>query len=264
MSTVKQHLDIYNPGEFYAALGLLTVFSHQHQGADLYSCFDLSGHQGENNAAFIISSDVELRTEQTTEDLANAIVAPDRSANVWSNPKEKNPFLISPVILSSNRWSITLDWWLDELRYRPNNRLKMWSGNSNPADMLKFFIKQGTGRINAGGTVFGFDTRTSRDALAVGFSKKDTGEKAGLYPRTELLCAIGLQRYRPQEYAYYAWEKRVPLSLTHAAAIQEFPGISQFRVVFDVHKVGQGAKEVVPLRNGFITRLGSQKETQYV
>jgi len=96
--------------------------------------------------------------------------------------------------------------------------------------------------------------RTSRDALAVGFSKKDTGEKAGLYPQTELLCAIGLQRYRPQEYAYYAWEKRVPLSLTHAAAIQDFPGISQFRVAFDVHKVGQGAKEVVPLRKTRLSR----------
>src|SRR5262245_47066607 len=121
MSTVEQRLDVYNPAEFYAALGLLTVFSLQHPKADLSSHFDLSGHQGENNAAFVISSEIDLRREQVTEALRNATVAADRSANVWRNPKE-NAALISPVIVSSNDWNITLDWWLDELRYRPNNR----------------------------------------------------------------------------------------------------------------------------------------------
>jgi CRISPR-associated protein Csb3 len=258
MSEVKLQLDIYNPGEFYAALGLLTVFSLQHPEAYIYSHFQLYRHQGESNAAFVISSQADLRVEQVADDLAKANVATDSSANVWRNPKEKNPILVSPVIFSSNGWSITLDWWLDELRYTPNNSLKLWSGNSNPADMLKSFTKYGEGRVNAGGTVFGFDTRASRDALEVGFSKKDTGERAIVYPRTEVLCAIGLQHYRPRQLRYYAWEKPLPLSITHAAAIQEIPGVPQFPVEFKVHKIGQGAKQVVPSRLSFMAAAGSQ------
>src|SRR6516162_1830969 len=134
MSEAKQQLDIYNPAEFYAALGLLTVLSLQHREAELDSHFELAGHQGENNATFVVSSEAGVRIEPVMDDLAQAKAVPDTSANVWNNPQE-NPQLVCPVILSSDGWSITLDWWLDELRYQTGS-LKLWSGNSKPADML--------------------------------------------------------------------------------------------------------------------------------
>jgi CRISPR-associated protein Csb3 len=250
MSQFKQPLDIYNPAEFYAALGLLTVFSLQHREATIHSHFEILPHHGENNATFVVSSHADLRPEQVINDLANATVTADKSVNVWRNPKE-NPMLVSPVTLSSSGWSITLDWWLDELRYE-TNRLKFWSGNSNPVEMLKSFIKYGTGLVNAGGTVFGFDIRSSRDALVMGYSKKDIRERASLYPQTELLCAIGLQHYRPRNLTYYAWQKSIPLSITHGAAIQDIPGLQQSRYEFEVRKIGQGTKEVIPVKDRFM------------
>ena len=248
MKQFRHQLDIYNPGEFYAALGLLTVFSLQHRPADLDSHFELLGHQGDNNSELLISSERELRAEDVSDELKTAQVTADTTANIWRNPREKAS-LSCPVVLSTKRWSIVLDWWLDELRYAPASNLKLWSGNSNPADMLRTFIRLGGGSVHAGGTVFGFDTRISRDALAVGFSKKDTRQKAALYPRTELLCAIGLQQYRPRNCAYYAWHSQIPLSVTHAAAMMEIPGLPQTRIEFEIRKIGQGAKEVVSSRH---------------
>jgi len=48
MSEVKYQLDIYNPAEFYAALGLLTVFSLEHHNAQLWSHFQVHDHAGES------------------------------------------------------------------------------------------------------------------------------------------------------------------------------------------------------------------------
>ncbi len=245
---VRHELDIHNPAEFFASLGVLTAFSLQHREAEIYSYFDISGHQGEHNAAFIVDSDAELSVEKVMQDLANAEVIEERSANVWKNRTE-NPRLICPVMLSANGWTILLDWWLDELRWKPGY-LKLWSGNSSPLEMMRSFIKLGTGFVNAGGTLFGFDTRVSRDAVDVGYSKKDTKERAGAYPLTELLSALGLQQYRPRRagsrtFAYYAWQKPVPLCITHAAAVQGVPGIGQRLYEFEVQKIGQGAKQAV-------------------
>ncbi len=257
MYEVKQPLDIHNPSQFYGALGLLTLISLRQPACDLYSCFEILCHQGESNATFVISGDLDLQLEQVTSELTHAVATADTGANIWKNPKEK-PELISPVILSSNGWSIVLDWWLDPLRYETNHALKLWAGNSKPVDMLKSFIKQGEGFARTGGTVFGFDTRTSRDSLSVGYSRKDTKEKAGSFPQAELLCAIGLQRYRPHNLTYYAWHRPVPLSITYVAAIQEIPGLPQSRFEFAVRKIGQGAKEVTPAQNTFSAASGSK------
>src|SRR5579872_460982 len=141
MGIVKSQLDIYNPAEYISALGLLTVFSLQHPGTDILSQFQVAGHLGNDNATFIASCDKDLSLEQVSTDLANADVRVDKTANVWRNPRE-NPQLVAPVILAASSWSVVLDWWLDDLRYKTNG-LKLWSGNSNPVDMLRSFIRLG-------------------------------------------------------------------------------------------------------------------------
>jgi len=249
MNEIKHELNIYNPAEFFASLGVLTVSGLQHPNADIHSHFAISGHRGESNATLVVRSEALLSLETVVRELANATLVEDKTANVWKNPNE-NSRLISPVTLKTDTWSITLDWWLDELRWK-SSELKFWSGNSRPLEMLRSFIKLGTGFVKAGGTVFGFDTRTSRDALTVGYSKKDTGEKAGLYPLTELLCAIGLQQYRPHNCTYYGWRQSIPLSITHGAAIQEIPGLQQSKYEFAVQKIGQGVKQAFPAAEDF-------------
>lgn len=244
MHKITHEFDVYNPAEFFASLGILTAFALQYPQADIRSHFVISAHRGETNAALVISSDVPLYLEKAMSELRTANLTEDKTANVWKNPG-LNPKLFSPVIITTASWSITLDWWLDELRMEAND-LKFWAGNSTPVDMLMSFIKLGTDFANAGGSVFGFDTRSSRDALTVGYSKRDTGEKAGLYPMTELLCAIGLQQYRPSNFTYYAWRETIPVNITHAAAILEIPGLRQSRYKFQVQKISQGAAQVFP------------------
>jgi CRISPR-associated protein Csb3 len=241
-------LDVYNPAEFYGVLGVMTVLSLQHPQSDIMSHFEVSGRRGENNATFIVSSDADLSLERVINDLKHATVTEDKSANVWNNKEITNAAYFTPVTLSSNGWSIVLDWWLDELRYEASG-LKCWSGTAAPKTMLESFVKncENAGEINSGGSTFGFDTRSSRDALEMGYSMKDTGEKTGVYPQTELLCAIGLQNYRPRQFAYYAWQKAVPISITHGAAIEEIKGLQQVRYEFEVQMIGKGVKQVVPV-----------------
>lgn len=241
MFQIYHSLDIYNPGEFFASLGLLTVFSLQQSEAEMVSHFEISGDEGEDNATFVLDSSAELNMQKAIDDLANSQVQEDTEANVWRNAKV-NPRLFSPVILSANGWRITLDWWLDALHWEPS-LLKLWSGTSSPLEMMRAFSRLGMTFVNAGGTLFGFDTRASRDAGDIGYSKKDTREKAALHPLTELLSAIGLQRYKPRRFAYFAWQKPIPLPITHAAAIQEVPGTGQRLYTFTVRKIGQGAKQ---------------------
>jgi hypothetical protein len=232
-------LNIYNPAEFYGVLGVLTVLSLRHLQSDIMSHFEVSGRRGDNNTTFIVSSDADLSLERVINDLKHATVTEDKSANVWNKKEIANAGYFTPVTLSSGGWSIVLDWWLDELRNKASE-LKCWSGTATPKAMLESFIKncEHAGEINSGGSRFGFDTRSSRDALEMGYSMKDTGEKTGVYPQTELLCAIGLQEYRPRQSAYYAWHKSVPVSITHGAAIQEVNGLQQIRYDFEVQMIG--------------------------
>src|SRR5579872_6004506 len=208
MTEISHELDIYNPAEYFASLGVLTALGSQYPDANLRSHFVVARHRGERNTTFIVQGEAVLCIGDVANQLATATVVEDKMANVWKNPKG-NPKLISPVILKTDKWEIVLDWWLDELRWE-SNELKFWGGNSNPLEMLRSFIKLGADFAEVGGTLFGFDARTIRDSLTVGYSKKDTGEKAGLYPLTELLCAIGLQRFRPRNQTYYAWMNPIP------------------------------------------------------
>jgi len=248
MSEIELTLNINNPADYYAALGVMTILSLQTRDADIRSHFKIAEHIGQDNSTFVISSDTDFDLDRVFDDLMNTKVEEDKVANVWRNKNIKNPAFVAPATLTAPTWDITLDWWLDDLRH-DTSELKCWSGTARPVDMLKSFIKNAGngGKVNVVGSVFGFDIRSSRDALQLGYSMKDTGEKTSVYPRTELLAAIGLQRFRPRRSAYFAWQKPVTLSVAHGAAVQEIGGLQQIKYDFEIRKVGQGVKQVVPI-----------------
>ena len=247
-------IDIYNPAQVYAVFGALTVFSKQRAKADILSHFEIEHHTGENNTTFVVEAEADLSLANLIAGLRKAKITDDEDAPVSRNTRINSPTYLLPVNLHSDGWEIALDWWLDEFQYdvRKKPRLKMYAGDSSPLNMLKQYqslIKEGDSldsyvKLKTGKSAFGFDTRISRDSLDAGYSANTLGEAVKLFPLTEMLCAIGLQEYAPTSEAYFAWRKPIPVSIAHAAAIQEVPGTQQSRYEFTIKKVSQGMNEI--------------------
>ena len=228
----RLQLDVYNPAEYYAALGLLELFSQQ--DGDVLAHFETAGTTGANST-FVLRGVTHL---------------PDLSELTIKALPHDDP-LIAPVILDD---SIELNWWLNQYGTE-KSMLKLWAGTTRPVDMLRRY-QQSVGMVDedmlqrsiktkTGKSSFGFDTRASRDALAVGYSQKEAGDASVLYPATEFLCAVGLQNFRPiSELAYFVWRRPVPVSIAHGAAVQEIPGLKQDAYAISIEFVGQGLRAV--------------------
>jgi CRISPR-associated protein Csb3 len=227
-------LDVYNPAEYYASLGLLELVSQQDD--EVRSRFESDDTTGTNSTFMMTCKDV---------------VSPDLKALAVTALKYANP-LIAPVMVGS----LELNWWMNDFKDDKRNNLKLYGGNSRPVDMLKTFqhvmgevdgnVLQHSVKVRTGKSSFGFDTRASRDALMVGYSQKEAGDPSVIYPETEFLCAVGLQNFRPSKdsYSYYIWKRPVPVSVAHAAAVQEIVGLRQSRYTMTVEFVGQGLRAV--------------------
>lgn len=228
----RLELDVYNPAEYYAALGLLELAARESD--ELLAHFDSAGTTG-LTSTFVV---------------ANLACLPDLRAISIRALDHSDP-LIAPVMLDD---SLELNWWLNNYRTEKSD-LKLWAGTSRPVDMLRRYqdlaeaidenVLRRSIKTKTGKSSFGFDTRASRDALAVGYSQKEAGDASILYPATEFLCAIGLQNFRPvSDLLYYVWRRPVPVSVAHAAAVQEIPGLKQDRYAISLAFVGQGLQAV--------------------
>jgi hypothetical protein len=236
---IKLKLDAYNPAEFYGTLGLLELVSQQDAGVT--SHFESDGATGANST-FV------LRTEKD-------IQLPDLRAIKIVAQKYKDP-LIAAVMVDAkpSLESLELNWWLNEFR-DDKNGFKMWAGTSRPVDMLRKYqqlmgkldenVLQHAVKVKIGKSSFGFDTRASRDALMLGYSQKEAGDASALYPETEFLCAVGLQNFGPVKDSYFVWRRPVPVSIAHAAAVQDVAGLQQDKYTMGVGFVGQGLRAII-------------------
>src|SRR6266852_770143 len=111
---IKLKLDVYNPAEFYGALGFLELVSWQDGGVT--SHFESEGSTGANSTFL-------LRTKDN--------VLPDLLAIKVTAQTYKDP-LTAPVTVDG----LELNWWLNQFR-DDKSGLKMWAGTSRPVDMLK-------------------------------------------------------------------------------------------------------------------------------
>jgi CRISPR-associated protein Csb3 len=223
-------LDVYNPAEYYASLGLLELASQQDN--EVRSQFESDDTTGANSTFVMTCKDA----------------LPDLKALTVTALKYAEP-LIAPVMVEG----LELNWWMSEFRDRKSN-LKLWAGTTRPVDMLKRFqqvmgevdgnVLQHSVKVKTGKSSFGFDRRASRDALMVGYSQKEAGDPSVIYPETEFLCAVGLQNFRPSKDSYYIWKRPVPVAVAHAAAVQEIVELRQSRYTMTVEFVGQGLRAV--------------------
>ena len=214
-----------NPSEYFAVLGILELSQGQ------------SRFEGEGNAVDCVIESAALPDLKWLT--VTAVPFPDA--------------FTAPVLLGDK---LLLDWWLDVYR-EEGNGLKLWAGTCSPDAMLRNYqtlmtdttiekmlnFKVSTRTKSA----FNLDTRASRDPLTVGFSEKEASEPSLLYPYAEFLCAIGLQNFstRPSRgLEYYTWAHSIPVSIAHAAAVQDVPGLQSKKVTVKFKKVSQGMREV--------------------
>ena len=198
-------VDLTNPGQFFACCGLLELADRLWPGAEGWfegERFNLTGTGSVN--AVLNKLTVAKALEVTT--LASGIAVKPIIAPlaVYLCGEDKSPFI--------------LDFWMrlradkGKVEAISNPPWNLWSGQQTP---LRIWIALG-GAVaqqvaSAGGEIiespftlvqplkgrFGFDAAAAWNALDMGFSPNDQGMPVESSPATELLAAIGLQRFRP-------------------------------------------------------------------
>jgi CRISPR-associated protein Csb3 len=255
-------VDIHNPGQFFACCGLLELGHRIWREAEGW--FD--------GAAFSIRTMSESATLQSViQRLCNAQWTGEligASTEEWealeaekkalrklkqrlTKEKENTRKALGQlkrkgVITVSTPFDLRLDWWQED-----ESDVKTWAGLQENLRIVEAALKALRGRPNGtplfdyrcvladdnGKKVepFCFDARRARNALGIGWSPDVQGVAVDSYPATELLCLIGLQRFRPAHTDratknYWVWNTPLPAPVAAAVACGTLPfDARQFR-----------------------------------
>ncbi len=238
-------VDPTNPGQFFACCGLLELADRLWPGAE--------GWFNENGREFHLIGGKNLR-----ELLSTLItVTPVGIERLESNQLEVAP-IIAPLGFSfygGKTFDLVLDAWT-QIRVEKgvakvisNPPWNFWSGQQTSIriwsglqaeltsqlqrladEQLEHLFEQ---RLFQGGR-FGFDCGPAWNALDVGFSPNEQQMEVESSPATELLAAIGLQRFRPflndnrDGFDYFTWHSPTHPSIAAAAmagAIQDLDAL---------------------------------------
>jgi len=262
---IRINVDVTNPGQFFACCGLLELADRLWPGAEGW--FD--------NATFNLCAGGSIR--QILTRLIDS--EPRELKQVCGNIPVKP--IIAPLELDLGDGAskqLVIDFWMRLARVKgkvqaiSNPPWNCWSGQQTPLriwkplkDALQEILQSKsdnelyrlftltsplTGR-------FGFDSVAVWSALDLGFSPNDQEIAVHSSPASELLAAIGIQRFRPQVFddrqtiSYATWN--IPVGPIVAAAM----------VCFAVS--GSGVRyELSVIRRGQYAALGHAKPKQGV
>lgn len=234
---IKIPVDLTNPGQFFACCGLLELADRLRPGAEGWfvpGAFHLRSRDDLRPMLACLILDSPQQRLFLCETLpVKPIVAPlaltfdgggvarfvlDFWTKVITKPGVVKAVAAPPWNLwSGNQKSLTI--WL---RFRDELRILIAgdeASSTHPvadAELMDLFRKTRalTGR-------FGFDSTAAWNPQDVGFSPNDQGMAVESSPATELLAAIGLQRFTPHvndgSIRYQAWN--IPASPAVAAAL---------------------------------------------
>ncbi len=233
---IRIRVDPTNPGQFFACCGLLELADRLWKGAegwfdgDHFKIFTATSANLESILDVLLS---QMPHEMTR--LENGLpVAPLIAPLQLFLGNDKGDYIIldawmtiklekgEPLAAKNPPWNLwsgqqTAHRIWKPLRDALMNQIATW-GVSHSAAM--FGSDQ---RVPLSGR-FGFDPSAGWNALDVGFSPDKQGIRVASSPATELLAAVGLQRFRPQlsenrEVFYYStWGRPLPPSVANAAA----------------------------------------------
>lgn len=242
-----------NPLHYLSCCGIFEVAARfDPQATAFWRC--------EAPVAFCITT--KLSEESITECLKNCCCA----AHAWTSvkmPEQDAVYSINASFhLNETSVSIAFDWWQETLDIAGDidrkSAWKMYAGQQTAekiiADMnaecavlasslpepltLTSLLSSNKGMTGR----FGFDPRSSRSALDVGYSPNDIGQPVATYPFAELLATLGIQNFFPSRcgipgrlnssrgwppqdkasttaFHYRLWTEPLPVILARAAAI---------------------------------------------
>lgn len=205
-------VDVTNPGQFFACCGLLELASRLWQGAE----------GGFDNSRFKLFADC------SEADLCEIVNRLRRCQLIPENTELDDkicPLRIRESVTNDCRnqaLSMRLDWWLDDSNV--GGSLKTWAGQQKVTVISRAMLHSGFAdeepenfcldqsklahlpeSPNKIVEPFYFDARRFAHALDTGFSLDAQEAKTAAYPAVELLCLIGLQRFRPRQSSEFKW-----------------------------------------------------------
>jgi CRISPR-associated protein Csx14 len=220
-------VDATNPGQFFACCGLLELADRLWPGAE--------GWFAEGDREFKIACGGTLG-----ELLATLIMDPPNVVERLESGRLEIAPIIAPLAFSFDGGSTTafvLDAWTrialvkGVARVISNPPWNFWSGQQTSAriwEALRQELAAQMARMNVTpsrdlfshrllqGGRYGFDSGPAWNALDVGFSPNEQNLEVEASPVTELLAAVGLQRFRPamcddrDRFDYFAWRSPSP------------------------------------------------------
>ena len=202
-----------------------------------------------------------MESTRTEAEFLTALLATFRDSARWEfirvrDTEEPSRIEVKFVPTDCPSFTVPLDWWFETLNtkgeIKEKSAWKMYAGQQTVEKITTDMVKEAasmpqpvslaemlTARAPMSGR-FGFDPRSSRDALSVGFSSNDLGLPVDTYPFAELLVTFGASAFFPIRcgragdlsssrgwrgrgegragFAYHLWPSPLPLMLARLAA----------------------------------------------
>lgn len=267
-ANIQIPVDLTNPGQFFACCGLLELADRLWPGAEGWFEKDqfcigsdsgtfasllnlIRGFHVANTMTADQLSRLEFLSSLSKKQRQEALGLEDEKKALESLRREE------PIVLHGGV-SLRIDWFRDE--HSGGSRFKTWAGQQSVLDItaamhsgLKAISDLSESilwkSVRDGGLPFYFDSELGGQGsgLDIGFvfdalaGSETTRIEVSCKPALELLCFVGLQRFRPREmkgenrFIYTAWNQPLPPSVAAAVACRaiRLPAPSyEFRLLY--------------------------------
>ncbi len=237
MASATIPVDLFNPGQVFACLGLaeaadvlLGGVSLGFSGEGAVVDFQLDAHGTENPVGVVLGflAEAEVSSEApdskeplTTEKWKVATRVLDTSAP-FPYPSPASPATL-PAVLTDGTHRIVIDHWGDATR---RDNVKFWAGSGGypGAGLLRDALDLARDALHhstadpfafqvAQSSSFRFDWRRDYVPLGVGFSLNNHGSLQPMgFPIVEILAAIGMSHARPKRLKKLQYDYAVPMA----------------------------------------------------
>ncbi len=233
------NVDVSNPGQVFASLGMLEL-------VDLLSPGAVGGFVGE--ARFQVDGATSVRDAVESLRTAEMVIEPHAGEEApWGGDK------CWPVVVSGRFGSVTLDPWLTPDHSRTATGLKLWAGQVETLDLLRklqarlpragAYDLSNLFELTDSGTPTGLDPRSAVSKSDLGFAYNSQGLKPTIYPVVDLFAMLGLEGARPMRtggssYAYNLWDQRLPPTVARAVLTGRLAPLASSRWSYSIESRG--------------------------
>lgn len=233
---IEIQVDLRNPAQFFACCGVLELASRLWPGSEGWFS---PQEKHDANACFCVST--HGRDQDPLKTIVDKITEPETVEFGTGHEMEKNdrkPLYIIP-------FRLRLDWWCNFGDGSSKSKLKTWAGQQKPEGIIKGLLGEWREKLRHEGDIifrdlfvpfstkskgFGFNPESSWKPIDIGFSLERQSMKTPISPASEILAAVGLQRFRPfclkqtqgrgdNAYRYRVWEKPLEVSIAPVAMV---------------------------------------------